>query len=411
MPMQTAAWYPWKNWVRSLNKLVITRLHEKLATVLMDDKRVVQIVFAETEDSVLNNIYIGKVKNVVKNLGAAFIEYADGRIGYFGIEENPDIIYTSPHPGSKLREGDELLVQVSRDSVKTKAPVLCSNLNFSGDYLVLTTGKQQIGFSGKLKDSEWKAKMKETLMAAKADGYGIIVRTNAGEAREEDILSELHRLEKTMSQVVDNGQHRTCFSLLYEAPKPYLAEVRDTYTKNLERIITDLPECHEELKDFLGMHQPDLLNKLVYYEDEILPLVKLYSLETALQQALSKKVWLKSGGYLIIEPTEALTVIDVNSGKYAGRKTVRETILKINLEAADEIARQIRLRNLSGIIIVDFIDLDQEQDKKLLMERLAARIEQDPVKTALVDMTKLNLVELTRKKVKRPLHEQIRGME
>lgn len=392
-----------------LNKLVITRLHEKLATVLLDEKRVIQIVFAEAEDSALGNIYIGKVKNVVKNLGAAFIEYSEGRIGYFGIEENPGVIYTSPHPGQKLREGDELLVQVSKDSVKTKAPVLSSNLNFSGDYLVLTTGKQQLGFSGKIKDNEWKARMREQLMAAKADGYGLIVRTNAEQAKTEDILLELQRLEEAMHQVTDNGQHRTCFSLLYEAPKPYLTEVRDTYTKGLERIVTDLPECYEELKNFLSRYQPDNLVKLAYYEDEALPLVKLYSLESALQQALSKKVWLKSGGYLIIEPTEALTVIDVNSGKYAGKKTVQETILKINLEAADEIARQIRLRNLSGIIIVDFIDLEKEQDKKLLMERLAMKIESDPVKTALVDMTKLNLVEITRKKVKRPLHEQIQG--
>lgn len=394
-----------------LNKLVITRLQGKLATVLMDEKRVVQITFAEAEDSDLNNIYIGKVKNVVKNLGAAFIEYAEGRIGYFGMEENPDIIYSAPHTGQKLREGDELLVQVSKDSVKTKAPVLSSNLNFTGDYLVLTTGKQQIGFSGKIKDSQWKSRMREQLEAAKADGYGLIVRTNAREAKVEDILSELHRLETVMVQAVDNGRHRTCFSLLYESPKPYLAEVRDTYASELERIITDIPECYEELRTFLGQNQPDNLDKLVYYEDDMLPLVKLYSLETALLQALSKKVWLKSGGYLIIEPTEALTVIDVNSGKYIGKKTVQETILKINLEAADEIARQIRLRNLSGIIIVDFIDLEREKDKALLMERLGTKIESDPVKTALVDMTKLNLVELTRKKVKRPLHEQLQVME
>lgn len=400
-----------KSWVIQLNKLVITRLQDKLATVLMDEKKVIQITFAETEDSDLNNIYIGKVKNVVKNLGAAFIEYAEGRTGYFGMEENPDIIYPSPHSGQKLREGDELLVQVSKDSVKTKAPVLSSNLNFTGDYLVLTTGKHQIGFSAKIKDGQWKNGMRELLEAAKSDGYGLIVRTNAREAKAEDILSELQRLETLMAQVVDNGRHRTCFSLLYEAPKPYLAEVRDTYTSELERIVTDLPECYEELRAFISENQPDNLEKLVFYDDETLPLRKLYSLETALLQALSKKVWLKSGGYLIIEPTEALTVIDVNSGKYVGKKTVQETILKINLEAADEIARQIRLRNLSGIIIVDFIDLEREQDKALLMERLGTKIESDPVKTALVDMTKLNLVELTRKKVKRPLHEQLQGME
>ena len=145
--------------------------------------------------------------------------------------------------------------------------------------------------------------------------------------------------------------------------------------------------------------------KLLRYEDENLPLMKLYRLESVLKSATDRRVWLKSGGYLVIEPTEALTVIDVNTGKYTGKKTPAETILKINLEAACETARQLSLRNLSGIIIVDFIDMESKEDQETLMRVLGEEISQDPVKTVLVDMTRLGLVELTRKKVRRPLHE------
>lgn len=394
--------------MRRLNKLLVTRLRGRLIAALVDEKRVVQMNFADSEGSVLNNIYVGKVKNLVKNLNAAFVEFSNGQIGYLALGANPDPIFTGPHPRNGVREGDELLVQISKEPVKTKAPVLSSSLSFGGRYLVLTTGRPEIGFSGKIKDGVWKSQMRETLMKAKEGrSYGLIVRTNARDASQAEILAELELLEARLHRVLELGRTRACFSLLYEAPKPYLAEVRDAYTRQLKQIVTDLPECYLEMKEFLKEYQPDELDKLAFYEDSY-PLEKLYSLESALEQALSKRVWLKSGGYLIIEPTEALTVIDVNSGKYTGKKTVQETILKINLEAAEEIAHQIRLRNLSGIIIVDFIDLEQAEDKEKLLESFQAWVDQDPIKTNLVDMTKLNLVELTRKKVRRPLHEQIR---
>lgn len=393
--------------MRRLNKLLVTRLRGRLIAALTDEKRVVQMNFADSGDSILNNIYVGKVKNLVKNLNAAFVEFGSGQIGYLALGTNPDPVFTTPHLKKGVREGDELLVQISKEPVKTKAPVLSSSLSFSGRYLVLTTGRPEIGFSGKIKDGNWKNRIREALTGVKEGrDYGLIVRTNARDASQEEILAELELLEARLNKVLELGRTRTCFSLLYEAPKPYLAEMRDAYTRQLQQIVTDLPDCYQEMKEFLMEYQPDELDKLVFYEDSY-PLEKLFSLESALEQALSKRVWLKSGGYLIIEPTEALTVIDVNSGKYTGKKTVQETILKINLEAAEEIARQIRLRNLSGIIIVDFIDLERAEDKEKLLEAFGAWVEQDPIRTNLVDMTKLNLVELTRKKVRRPLHEQI----
>ena len=182
--------------------------------------------------------------------------------------------------------------------------------------------------------------------------------------------------------------------------------MRDAYEGRLSSIVTDDRGLYDQLKAYLKEEQPEDLEKLEFYDDSLLPLYKLYSLETVLDRALGKRVWLKSGGYLVIEPTEAMTVIDVNTGKYEGRKKMADTIRKINNEAAFTIAAQLRLRNLSGIIMVDFIDMEQEEDKKALLDCLKQAVSTDPVRTVVVDMTPLGLVELTRKKVRKPLYEQ-----
>ena len=178
------------------------------------------------------------------------------------------------------------------------------------------------------------------------------------------------------------------------------------YADELEEIVTDDKELFETIQIYLE-HYGIEAKKLRFYQDDLLPLCKVYSIEKALKEALSEKVWLKSGGFLVIQQTEAFVSIDVNTGKYSGKKNLADTIRLINLEAAKEIAHQLRLRNLSGIIMVDFIDMDAQEDKTLLMDTLRAAVRPDPVKTTVIDMTPLNLVEMTRKKEKRPLWEQI----
>ena len=173
--------------------------------------------------------------------------------------------------------------------------------------------------------------------------------------------------------------------------------------------MTDCADIHRELNVYLTAHQPEDLPKLSFYEKAAPSLDSIYGLSKAFDEALKERVWLKSGGYLIIQPTEALTVVDVNTGKYTGKQKRSDTFLKINLEAARELARQLRLRNLSGIIVADFIDMEREEDKRALMAVLASELKQDPVKTTLVDMTPLGLVEITRKKVQKTLAEQVNG--
>ena len=187
--------------------------------------------------------------------------------------------------------------------------------------------------------------------------------------------------------------------------------LRNTYTADLTSIITDDPQIYNSLEHYLKENDLQNLSKLRLYQDDLLPLYKLCRLEQEIDLATSRQVWLKSGGYLVIDPTEALTVIDVNTGKYSGKKLRRETLKTINLEAAKEAARQIRLRNLSGIILIDFINMENKENQKELLAFLESRLFADPVKTRLIDMTKLELVEITRKKVYKTLKEQIAALE
>lgn len=396
-----------------MSKLIVTKWNDKILTALMIDHKCHSLrLESNSGNGVLGTIYIGKVKNIVKNIGAAFVDLGNGQMGYYSLMENQNHLFADTPFGQngspiqrKLREGDEIIVQVSKEAVKTKDPVLSCYLNFTGKYSVLTLGKPIIGFSAKIKDIKWKEEVRNYLSGLKDDTYGIIVRTNAKGLSAEEIGAEVKLLKERMDSLLKKACCRTCFSQLEEALPPYVLSLRDLHSKDLETVVTDDKECFEQLKQFLLENQPKDIKKLCFYEDPMVPLIKLYSLESVLQEASGKRVWLKSGGYLIIEPTEALTVIDVNTGKYSGKKNIEDTILKINLEAAKEAARQIKLRNLSGIIIVDFIDMALPEHRNLLLECLSEEFLKDPVKTVLVDITKLGLVEITRKKVHKPLHE------
>ncbi len=395
-----------------MNKLIITRWNGSVITLLQSGKDAVQVnLEPEENQSVLGNIYIGKVNHIVKNINAAFVDIGGGQMGYLNLSD-ADILFVDQRPyNGKLRQGDEIIVQVERDAVKTKAPVLTGNLNVTGRYFVLTSGKKQIGFSTKITDQAWKQEMKSYLESRKAEDFGMIVRTNAYKVPKEELESELIQLMDSFKEMLDNAKHRTCYSLLYSSAPSYLTGLRDSLKSSLEAVITDEPDIYEAIKDYLNQCQPEDLRLLTMYEDHLLPLGKLYRIEKTMKEALGKRVWLKSGGYLVIEPTEALVVIDVNTGKYSGKKELRETIKKVNLEAAEEIGHQLRLRNLSGIIIIDFIDMEAEEDRRMLMERLDGILSKDPVKTTVVEMTKLNLVEVTRKKIRKPLYEQALQMK
>lgn len=392
------------------SKLILTTKERRIISSLIEDNEFVQLhVDSIDSDSLLGNIYVGKVKNIVKNINAAFIEIEGGVMCYYSLEENKNPIYVKEKKTDKIVMGDEILIQIEKENIKTKAPVATCHLNFTGKYVVLTHGKTKIGVSSKITSDKEKKRLKEILNSYKNEDYGFIIRTNAEGASEDVIRGEIVSLVKMYEDITRLGIHRSVFSLVHKTPSAYLCDIRDGYASSLTEIITDDQMIYAQIKEYLEKYQPEDLEKLRFYNDDQIKLSALYNIEKRLEEATREHVWLKSGAYLVIQHTEAFNVIDVNTGKaIAGKKKAQETFLRINLEAAREAARQIRLRNLSGIIIIDFIDLLDKKDQEILMKELTQLFKKDPVKTTVVDITALNLVEITRKKVRKPLHEQLK---
>lgn len=377
--------------------------------MLTDGKRAVELSFdTEENSSLLGNVYVGKVVSIVKNIGAAFIEIADGLPCYFSLADNTEILYTKKSNSPRLVIGDELLVQVAREAQKTKAPTVTANINLAGKYLVLTSAKKQIGISSKL-DKMKKQLLTEQMKKIKDERFGWIVRTNAAEVPFSVIEEEATQLRTQFEELLQKGMHRPARSCLFTNLPSWLLQLKDLYSDQYTEIITDCEDLYIQLKEYLEINQPEDADKLTFYQDRLLPLYKLYCFETEFANALKERVWLKSGAYLVIQPTEAMTVIDVNTGKYEHGKNVQETYYKINCEAAAEIARQLRLRSISGIVLIDFINMDIEEYKESLMEELRRLLKKDPLKACAVDMTALGLVEVTRKRKQKPLAEKMRN--
>lgn len=390
-------------------KLILTELYDRKLSAYFVDGKIKEIRFHDK--SILGNIYIGRVQNVVKNIDAAFIEIQKGLVCYYSIRDNKNHIFLNKKNNDKVNIGDLMLVQVSKDDVKTKAPTVTCEINFAGKYSVLTYGKSHLGISNKIKNEHWKKEFKDLVSPYMTDNIGYVIRTNAKSVLASEVIDEIRELKMQFEEMLKKAYYLTAFTPIYVAKESYITSIRDMYAESYEEIVTDNVQIYEDVKEYLESEEAENIDKLRLYKDDMLPLYKLYSLEKHIKDALSKNVWLKSGAYLVIEPTEALTVIDVNTGKYDGKKKSAETYLKINLEAAKEIGRQLRLRNLSGIIIIDFIDMQEEEHKKRLLDELKQIVREDPIKTTVVDITSLNLVELTRKKVRKPLHEQIKQID
>ena len=415
-----------------MKKYIITQ--EKLKTVKGEQSFIVSALYNENrkmqevtlsareETSILGNLYIGRVENVVKNLNAAFIRISPEQVCYYSMDDYKQPLFTKKISAKKpLVEGEELVVQVSREALKTKDPAVTTNLNFTGKYVVLTTENQRIGISSKLGKAE-KERLKELSEQISHPDFGLILRTNAKDASDEEILTEIQTLKAEWDYLKETARHKTCYTCLKKEAPVYLKEIVNLPTKEVDEIIVDDRILFEQICAMYGVSESNLQTggtvsvpvnevkvtetlRICYYNDPLLSLSALYSVKSSVESALSEKVWLKSGAYLIIQPTEALTVIDVNSGKNVAKKDVQENFLRINKEAAIEIAHQIRLRNISGIIIVDFMNLTSQEAEAELLSIFRAELKKDPVPTQLIDITKLGLVEITRKKIRKSLRE------
>ena len=393
-----------------LNKFIITRQHyvgDSYFTALLDEKdKFREIAFhplSEENQVVPGIICIARVKKIAANLDAAFVDIAKGVTCYLETAHIKDAWFSKQCRSGKLTEGDELVVQITKEAIKTKYPIADTKLSLTGKYFVLTNEKRPLAISSKLCADE-----KERLCSQVQlfEPHSLIVRTNAAGASPEELETEYRKLSSDYQKLAATFHFRTCYSILMPPKKFYENAINHLYQEELGEIITDDKNIFEELQQ-LYAGNPDILSKIRFYENDAISLGTLYSFETQIQRAISERVWMKSGAYLIIQPTEALTVIDVNSGKNTSGKNAEEYYYKINLEAAAEISRQLRLRNISGIVIVDFINMAKEEQRKELMHQFRLSLKEDPVPVRLVDITKLGLVELTRKKERKTLLEQV----
>lgn len=375
---------------------------------LYEDDRMIEVELHQADaETILNNIYVARVKSVAANLNAAFVEIAKGKVCYLPLEDLKRPLFTKKISKKPIAEGEELVVQVAKEAVKAKDAVVTTNLSFSGEYLALTSANRRIGISGKISGQE-RIRLQafaQKLLEENEDiqkCFGLIFRTNAAQAEEALIREEFLKLKSEYETVTAYAASRTVYTCLRKEQPFYLKMLMDTEKTTLEEVVTDETMVFEELEAVSCGNF-----SVRFYEDRLLPLARLFNIAGQIEAALKPRVWLKSGANIVIEPTEALTVIDINSGKNIAKKDKQQNHYKINLEAAKEIAFQLRLRNLSGIIVVDFIDLYEDAWKQSLMEQLRSFLRKDPVPANLIDMTKLGLVEITRKKKKKPLLEQL----
>ncbi len=374
------------------NEIVITQYRDRPILLYQSENKPYDLVVGERQQEEapqVGDIYVGRVQNIVQNIRAVFVEIKEGVICYLPETECA---------GKKIRVGDDLVVQVKKAAVKTKQPVVTQAIELVGYYCVVTTQNSHKQISKKIEEEE-KKRLLPLLEEFAEEEYGIVLRTNAAEAGLAAIQEECDRLTGELHSMMEHSRYRVCFSRLRKADPFYMPYIRSCRQEEYDRIITDVRTVYDDL-------QAQGVDKVQFYEDSSYPLEKLLGIGTKIQKVLEKRVWLKSGGNLVIEPTEALTVIDVNTGKAVDGKRSRETtFFKINCEAAKEVARQIRVRNISGIILVDFIDMKNKQNERQLFDLLQRELQKDKTRTSLIDITKLGLAEITRMKTRAPLWE------
>lgn len=407
-------------------KLLFTQYREKNCVLLLRNDKLIAASFPE--GSKIGAVYLAKVKNVVKNINAYFVEIQNGEICFLPFKDATHPFVLNRKYDGRLLEGDELPVQLVRDAQKTKQASVTAHISLSNDFFALVFGTDHVGYSSNLNKSQ-KTVLKNILTeenilrgeslsqdyfsvntAYSLPTIGMIVRTDAAKFLDEtlnlSVSESFHELLEEFQLLLRDAVYHSCFSCLRKS-KDMISFMLDHFVSSDEynEMITDNEPLYDDLQSFCNHFLPE--KKVHLYKDNFISLNKLYQLDSKLQTAFQERVWLKSGGYLVIQPTEALTVIDVNSGKYeAKRKAEEEYILKLNREAAEEIAIQLRLRNLSGIIIVDFINMESETSRLDIIRYMKLLIGKDKVQTVVVDMTPLGLMEITRKKITKPLYEQ-----
>ena len=397
--------------------LLIERVMDQTRMAVIEEGLLCELVYQRPDDeNQSGNIYLGRVENVLPGMKAAFVNIgmekngflAAGDIRLFAQSDRDLATLLGKARIEKLvRPGQELLVQVIRAQPGAKGPRLSCHITLPGRAMVLLSGVKYVGVSRKINSAGERARLREIGLSLTADRTdGIILRTAAQDMSEESLREEFARLSSQWDDMRRHSAHMKAPVRVYDDNDLALQAIRDRLTGDVEAIWTDDDRCYGRLKALAELFSPALADRIQKHTGET-PLFDLYRVDSQADKALQRYVWLKSGGSLVIDETEALTVVDVNTGKNTGRRDADDTILATNCEAARELMRQLRLRDIGGMVVVDFIDMRRESDREALLSVLRECAANDRNRTRVVDYTALGLVELTRKRVRQSLSKQL----
>ncbi|MEO6200010.1 MAG: Rne/Rng family ribonuclease [Cryobacterium sp.] len=387
--------------------MVVRAKHNKIQIGVLEDGVLVEHYVAKNQDaSLIGNVYLGKVQNVLPSMEAAFVDIGRGRnaVLYSGEVDWEAAAESSGNSSQArrielaLKPGDKVLVQVTKDPIGHKGARLTSQVSLPGRYLVYVPNGSMNGISRKLPDTE-RARLKKILKEVLPDNVGVIVRTAAEGATDEQLTLDVNRLTTQWASIAKQVDTVQAPALLHSEPDLLIKIVRDVFNEDFQKMVISGEESRETIEAYLRQVAPDLVERVQKYEGDV-DAFDEFRISEQIEKALDRKVWLPSGGSLVIDRTEAMTVVDVNTGKFVGSGgNLEETVTKNNLEAADEIVRQLRLRDIGGIIVVDFIDMVLETNRDLVLRRMVECLSRDRTKHQVAEVTSLGLVQMTRKKL------------
>jgi len=410
------------------NELVINARPHEIRVALVENGTVVELYIKRgSEQELVGNIYLGRVLRVLPGMQAAFVDIGIDKPAFLYVtdvydelrhweqimlQEGDDNSLEVATPlrmrflkgydiniEGLLQEGQDILVQVSKEPLGTKGARLTSHITLPGRHLVFMPTVDHIGISRRIEDEKERTRLKKIMQELRPPGAGFIVRTVSERAPKEKLKSEMEFLTRLWTSIQKKRETSSSPSLLHKELTITLRAVRDLFTKEIDRLVIDSREEYQLIVGFIDTFAPNLRYSIELYEGRD-PLFDAYGIEMEISRALDRKIWLKSGGYIVIESTEALTAIDVNTGSYVGKRNLEETIVKTNLEAVREIAYQLRLRNIGGLIVIDFIDMEREGNRERVFLALMEALEKDRAKATVMKMSELGLIEMTRKRTR-----------
>ena len=361
---------------------------------------------ADDATQIHGNIYLGKVQNVLPGMEAAFVDIATPKnaVLYRGDVQfdKEDVVEQGPEPRIEqvLKRGQLILCQVTKNPIGEKGARLTQEVSLPGRFVVLIPDSKTYGISKRLPESE-RRRLRNVLDRIKPEEHGLIVRTAAENATEHELATDMKQLVERWDRIKQQATKANSPTLLYREPSLAVRVIREEFSSDYRGIVIDDRELYEEVRDYIGAFNPEFVDRVEYWDEkrEGLPLFEQHRVVEQLRKALDPKVWLPSGGSLVIEHTEALTVVDVNTGKNVGKTNLEETVLGNNLEAAEEIARQLRLRDIGGIIVIDFIDMEVKENRRKVVEAFRKALARDKTRTQVFDISELGLVQMTRKRI------------